>query len=137
MENLNLKKQKTLVNFYAKLEERDHLKYSPDRDLARGRVLSVIDGVATIEGLFETKSGEMLEFINKQNEKLLVGMALNLNTNTIDAVLFGDERKVRPGDFVIGRGTVVSVPVGTGLLGRVVDALGVPIDGKGDLTNVV
>jgi F-type H+-transporting ATPase subunit alpha len=130
-----LKKQKALVTFFAKLESRDKARLKREKDSSRGRVLAVIDGVATIEGLVNTKSGEMLEFSNRQGEKLLVGMALNLNLNTIDAVLFGDERKVRPGDFVTGRGTVVSIPVGQGLLGRIVDSLGWPIDGKGDLKN--
>jgi F-type H+-transporting ATPase subunit alpha len=100
---------------------------------SRGTVISVIDGVALISGLKRVKSGETLEFIGPNNEVSVKGMALNLNLNSVGAVLFGDERKVRPGDLVIGRGNIISVPVGKDLLGRVVDALGDAIDGGATL----
>lgn len=103
---------------------------------SKGYVMSVIDGVALISGLRKVKAGETLEFLNKEDELLLTGMALNLNESSVGAVLFGDERKVKPGDIVVGKGIVLSVPVGTSLLGRVVDALGNPIDGKDKLKNV-
>jgi len=103
---------------------------------SRGTVISVIDGVALISGLKRVKSGETLEFIGANSEVSVRGMALNLNLNSVGAVLFGDERKVRPGDLVIGRGNIISVPAGKALLGRVVDALGDPIDGGNALENV-
>lgn len=103
---------------------------------SRGTVISVIDGVALISGLKRVKSGETLEFIGANNEVSVRGMALNLNLNSVGAVLFGDERKVRPGDLVIGRGNIISIPVGKELLGRVVDALGDTIDGGSTLENL-
>jgi F-type H+-transporting ATPase subunit alpha len=95
-----------------------------------GIVLSVGDGVAIISGLNEIKSGEMLEF--KGGFK---GLALNLNKFTIGAVILGDERLIKPGDVVQRTNLLMNVPVGEGLLGRVVDALGNPVDGQGVLTN--
>jgi F-type H+-transporting ATPase subunit alpha len=100
---------------------------------SRGTVISVIDGVALISGLKRVKSGETLEFMSSNNEVSVRGMALNLNLNSVGAVLFGDERKVRPGDLVVGRGNIISVPAGKQLLGRVVDALGALIDGGSDV----
>jgi F-type H+-transporting ATPase subunit alpha len=100
--------------------------------ISKGYVISVIDGVAVISGLYHVKAGEMLDFCSVGNkEVLLTGMALNLNRNTVGAVLFGDERKIKPGVLVVGKGIVLSIPVGLNLLGRVVDALGNPIDGLG------
>jgi F-type H+/Na+-transporting ATPase subunit alpha len=100
--------------------------------ISKGYVISVIDGVAVISGLYHVKAGEMLEFCSANSKEiLLTGMALNLNRNTVGAVLFGDERKIKPGVLVIGKGVVLSIPVGLNLLGRVVDALGNPIDGLG------
>jgi len=95
-----------------------------------GIVLSVGDGVAIISGLNEIKSGEMLEF--KGGFK---GLALNLNKFTIGAVILGDERLIKPGDVVQRTNLLMNVPVGEGLLGRVVDALGNPVDGQGALIN--
>lgn len=103
---------------------------------SRGTVISVIDGVALISGLKRVKSGETLEFMSNSGEVSVRGMALNLNSNSVGAVLFGDERKVRPGDLVVGRGNIISVPVGKELLGRVVDALGDTIDGSSSLENL-
>lgn len=96
-----------------------------------GIVKSIIDGVVTIEGLTSVRAGEMLQFKND-----IQGMALNLNLETVSAVLFGDETKIKPGEIVEGTGNIISVPVGKSLLGRVVNALGQAIDGKGDFHNI-
>ncbi len=93
-----------------------------------GEVISVSDGVATIYGLDNVKAGEMVEF-----DSGVTGMALNLNQDSVGVVLFGDDRKVREGETVKRTDSIVNVPVGKELLGRVVDALGNPIDGKGAL----
>jgi len=110
------------------------------RDIeAHGTVLSIIDGVALINGLQWVKSGEMLEFKSKnygsyKGRPTITGLALNLNTKTVAAVLFGDERNVLPGDLVKSKGTIISISVGSSLLTRVVDGLGHPIDGGQQLT---
>ncbi len=106
------------------------LQYLKD-DSHIGVIKSIIDGVVVIEGLSKIKAGEMLQFSNN-----IQGMALNLSTETVSAVLFGDETKIKPGEYVEGTGNIISVPVGLGLLGRVVNALGQAIDNKGDLINV-
>jgi proton translocating ATP synthase F1 alpha subunit len=93
-----------------------------------GVVKSVIDGVVVIEGLTSVKAGEMLQFTND-----IRGMALNLNQNSVSAVLFGDETKIKPGESVEGTGDIISIPVGSAVLGRVLNALGDPIDGLGGL----
>jgi len=92
-----------------------------------GVVTSISDGIATVIGLKEVCAGEMIEFTRSG----LVGMVLNLNENTVGAVVFGSERDVVEGDLVKRTEALVSVPTGKALLGRVVDALGKPIDGKG------
>ena len=96
-----------------------------------GQVLSVGDGVARVYGLDNVRAGEMVEF-----QSGVKGMALNLETDNVGVVIFGDDRSIREGDMVKRTETIVEVPVGPGLLGRVVDALGNPIDGKGPLKNV-
>merc|ERR1711975_26509 len=93
-----------------------------------GRVLSVGDGIARIYGLKGVKAGEMVEFSSG-----LKGMALNLETDNVGVVVFGDDRAIVEGDSVKCTGTIVDVPIGDELLGRVVDALGAPIDGKGPI----
>jgi F-type H+-transporting ATPase subunit alpha len=97
-----------------------------------GQVLSVGDGIARVFGLQNCMSGEMVEFPGAG----IRGMALNLETDNVGVVIFGDDRQIREGDTVNRTGSIVDVPVGDGLLGRVVDGLGTPIDGKGPLTNV-
>jgi F-type H+-transporting ATPase subunit alpha len=97
-----------------------------------GQVLSVGDGIARVFGLQNCMAGEMVEFPGAG----LRGMALNLETDNVGVVIFGDDRQIREGDTVARTGSIVDVPVGDGLLGRVVDGLGTPIDGKGPLTNV-
>ena len=93
-----------------------------------GQVLSVGDGIARVYGLDEVQAGEMLEFPNG-----VQGMALNLETDNVGIVIFGDDREIKEGDTVKRTGSIVDVPVGKGLLGRVVDPLGNPIDGKGPI----
>src|SRR6202451_4646051 len=96
-----------------------------------GQVLSVGDGVARVYGLDNVRAGEMVEFNGG-----IKGMALNLEADNVGVVIFGDDRSIKEGDTVKRTGAIVEVPVGRGLLGRVVDGLGNPIDGKGPLTNV-
>ncbi len=96
-----------------------------------GQVLSVGDGIARVYGLDQVQAGEMVEFPNG-----VKGMALNLETDNVGIVIFGEDRAIKEGDIVKRTGAIVEVPVGRGLLGRVVDALGNPIDGKGPLTDV-
>jgi F-type H+-transporting ATPase subunit alpha len=93
-----------------------------------GQVLSVGDGIARVYGLDNVQAGEMVEFDNG-----IRGMALNLETDNVGIVIFGADRDIKEGDTVKRTGTIVDVPVGKGLLGRVVDALGNPIDGKGPI----
>ncbi len=93
-----------------------------------GRVLSVGDGIARVYGLDNVQAGEMVEFPGG-----IQGMALNLETDNVGVVIFGSDRAIVEGDTVKRTGTIVDVPVGKGLLGRVVDALGNPIDGKGEI----
>ncbi|MGE0746306.1 MAG: F0F1 ATP synthase subunit alpha [Rhodospirillales bacterium] len=93
-----------------------------------GQVLSVGDGIARIYGLDRVQAGEMVEF-----DGGIRGMALNLETDNVGVVIFGDDRTIKEGDTVRRTGAIVDVPVGKGLLGRVVDALGNPIDGKGPI----
>src|SRR3954451_21518119 len=90
-----------------------------------GQVLSVGDGIARVFGLQNVMAGEMVEFPSAG----IRGMALNLETDNVGIVIFGDVRQIREGDSVALTGTIVEVPVGPGLLGRVVDGLGNPIDG--------
>ncbi|WP_086465911.1 F0F1 ATP synthase subunit alpha [Oceanibaculum nanhaiense] len=96
-----------------------------------GTVLSVSDGIARVYGLDKVEAGEMVEF-----PKGIRGMALNLETDNVGVVIFGDDRDIKEGDTVKRTGTIVDAPVGKGLLGRVVDGLGNPIDGKGPLKDV-
>jgi F-type H+-transporting ATPase subunit alpha len=96
-----------------------------------GEVLSVGDGIARIHGLDNVQAGEMVEFPGG-----IKGMALNLETDNVGAVIFGNDSTIKEGDTVKRTGAIVEVPVGKGLLGRVVDPLGNPIDGKGELKNV-
>ena len=93
-----------------------------------GQVLSVGDGIARVYGLDSVKAGEMVEFPGG-----IKGMALNLERDNVGVVIFGEDRTIKEGDTVKRTGTIVDVPVGKGLLGRVVDGLGNPIDGKGPL----
>ena len=93
-----------------------------------GQVLSVGDGIARVYGLDRVQAGEMVEFPGGVR-----GMALNLESDNVGVVIFGDDSTIKEGDTVKRSGDIVDVPVGRGLLGRVVDALGNPIDGKGPI----
>ena len=96
-----------------------------------GQVLSVGDGIARVYGLDQVQAGEMVEFPGG-----IRGMALNLETDNVGIVIFGNDREIKEGDVVKRTGSIVEVPTGKGLLGRVVDGLGKPIDGKGELSDV-
>jgi F-type H+-transporting ATPase subunit alpha len=98
-----------------------------------GTVLEVKDGIARIYGLTQAMAGEMLEFTSSDTGETIAGQALNLEEDNIGAVIFGDYLKLREGDEVRRTGRVLEVPVGPALLGRVVDALGRPVDGLGPL----
>ncbi|MHA6642911.1 F0F1 ATP synthase subunit alpha [Mesorhizobium sp. A623] len=93
-----------------------------------GQVLSVGDGIARVYGLDNVQAGEMVEFPGG-----IRGMALNLEADNVGVVIFGADRDIKEGDVVKRTGAIVDAPVGMGLLGRVVDALGNPIDGKGPI----
>src|ERR1700758_2045745 len=96
-----------------------------------GQVLSVGDGIARVYGLDNVQAGEMVEFPGG-----IKGMALNLETDNVGVVIFGSDATIKEGDTVKRTGAIVDVPVGKGLLGRVVDPLGNAIDGKGDIADV-
>ena len=113
-----LKKQIAEVNLDAKMEE-------------VGQVVKVGDGIATVYGLENVQAGELVEFANGTT-----GMTLNLEQDTVGLVIFGQDRDIKEGDTVKRTGRIMDVPVGKGLLGRVVDGLGNPIDGKGPLKDV-
>ena len=103
--------------------------FGTDAEVAEvGQVLSVGDGIARVYGLDNVQAGEMVEFPGGVS-----GMALNLETDNVGVVIFGDDRAIKEGDTVKRTGNIVDAPVGRGLLGRVVDALGNPIDGKGEI----
>ncbi|KAI8149336.1 ATP synthase subunit alpha [Fennellomyces sp. T-0311] len=105
---------------------------SAEADLQEtGRVLSIGDGIARVYGLKNCQAEEMVEFSSG-----LKGMALNLEADNVGIVVFGNDRLIKEGDTVKRTGAIVDVPVGPGVLGRVVDALGNPIDGKGPLETV-
>lgn len=109
--------EQRITNYYTKLEV-DEI----------GRVVSVGDGIARVYGLNKIQAGEMVEFSNG-----VKGMALNLENENVGIVVFGSDTAIKEGDIVKRTGSIVDVPVGKSILGRVVDALGVPIDGKGPI----
>merc|ERR1711911_76132 len=110
------------------LEERI-LKTSTTVGLEKaGKVLSVGDGIARVYGLKNVQAEEMVEFSSR-----LKGMALNLESDNVGVVVFGNDKLIKEGDIVKRTGAIVDVPVGNEILGRVVDALGNPIDGKGPI----
>ena len=113
------------------LEEKISKTYSQLSVDEIGRVLSIGDGIARVYGLNNIQAGEMVEFASG-----VKGMALNLENENVGVVLFGSDTSVNEGDIVKRTGTIVDVPIGPGTLGRVLDALGQPIDGKGPLKDV-
>ena len=112
--------EQKITNYYTKLQV-DEI----------GRVVSVGDGIARVYGLNKIQAGEMVEFASG-----VKGMALNLENENVGIVIFGSDTAIKEGDIVKRTGSIVDVPVGKALLGRVVDALGVPIDGKGVLSAI-
>lgn len=110
--------EQRITNYYTKLQV-DEI----------GRVVSVGDGIARVYGLNKIQAGEMVEFANG-----VLGMALNLENENVGIVVFGSDTAIKEGDIVKRTGSIVDVPVGRQMLGRVVDALGVPIDGKDQLS---
>merc|ERR1719174_1703559 len=97
-----------------------------------GKVLAIGDGIARVHGLQRVQAGEMVEF-----DSGLRGMALNLENDNVGVVVFGNDRAIKEGDTVKRTGAIIDIPVGEGLLGRVVDGLGDPVDGKGPITGNV
>jgi len=93
-----------------------------------GTVISIGDGIARVFGLMKVQAGEMVEFSSG-----VKGMALNLETDNVGIVVLGNDREIQEGDIVKRTGSIVDVPIGPGMLGRVVDALGNPIDGEGPI----
>ena len=103
--------------------------FGQDAEVAEvGRVLSVGDGIARVHGLDNIQAGEMVEFPGG-----IRGMALNLEIDNVGVVIFGTDRDIKEGDVVKRTNSIVDVPIGDALLGRVVDGLGNPIDGKGPI----
>ena len=100
------------------------------KSLKLEKFLSVGDGIARVYGLDNVQAGEMVEFEDGSK-----GMALNLENDNVGVVIFGDDRKIKEGDTVKRTNAIVDVPVGKELLGRVVDGLGNPIDGKGAISS--
>src|SRR5947209_16511590 len=104
--------------------------YAVDVDVAEvGSIVSIGDGIARVHGVDRAMAGEMLEFPHG-----VFGIALNLEEESVGAVLLGEFQEIKEGDLVKRTGRIISVPVGDEMLGRVVNALGQPIDGNGPIT---
>src|SRR3989344_3805725 len=97
-----------------------------------GKVLELFDGIAKVSGLSDLKSSEMVTFANAKGEQV-VGVALNLEEDAVGVIILGDFSKIKEGDEVKTTGRILEIPVSDSILGRVVNAIGVPIDGKGAL----
>jgi len=123
-----------LMSRRTKLKKKSAKRLQKSKYIEVGIVKSIGDGIAQVYGLKNIKAGEMVHFTYAGGIK---GMALNLETNQVGIVVFGDDRFIKQNDQVIRTGAISQVPVGLGLLGRVVNALGEPLDGKGKLTDVV
>ena len=107
--------------------------FGDDTEVAEvGKVLSVGDGIARVYGLDKVQAGEMVEFPGGT-----MGMALNLEIDNVGVVIFGSDRDIKEGDLVKRTSSIVDVPVGMELLGRVVDGLGNPVDGKGPIKSKI
>ena len=125
------KVSKSVLNKFVKKDILSEVK-----NTETGLVVTIIDGVARILGLKNVRLGEMLEFHNRIQNKFIKGMALNLNKNSVDAVLFDNEKNIVPGTTVRGLNQIIGVGRGMNLLGRTVNALGEPIDGGTSLDQV-
>jgi F-type H+-transporting ATPase subunit alpha len=111
------------------LEDRIKSFYADTNIDEIGRVLAIGDGIARVYGLNEVQAGEMVEF----SPSGIKGMALNLETDSVGIVVFGNDRQIKEGQIVKRSGAIMDVPIGMGCLGRVIDGIGMPIDGKGPL----
>lgn len=132
LENINaMAKKISAGELSALLEEKISETHSIFSYEEVGKVLSIGDGIARVYGLNRIQAGEMVEF-----ESGVKGMALNLENDNVGVVVFGNDSSINEGDVVKRTKTIVDVPVGKGTLGRVMDALGNPIDGKGPLSDV-
>src|SRR5262245_25058447 len=100
-----------------------------------GSVVSVGDGVARIDGLRDVMASELLEFKQTSSGETVMGIALNLEEDNVAAIILGDYLEIEEGDLVRSTGKIISVPVGQELIGRVVDPLGRPVDGKGPIAS--
>merc|ERR1711935_1094710 len=126
-------KSKAALSEISSILEERILGAAPKADIEEtGRVLSIGDGIARVYGLKNIQAEEMVEFSSG-----LKGMALNLEPDNVGIVVFGNDKLIKEGDVVKRTGAIVDVPVGEEMLGRVVDALGMPIDGKGPLGNKI
>src|SRR5690606_5769219 len=101
-----------------------------------GTVLEVKDGIALIYGLRRAIAGEMLEFTARETGDVIIGLVLNLEQDSVGAAIMGDYLKLKEGDEVRCTGRLLEVPTGPKMLGRVVDALGMPVDGQGPIESV-
>jgi F-type H+-transporting ATPase subunit alpha len=101
----------------------------------QGTVVSVTDGICRVHGLSDAMQGEMLEFPATKDGQPTYGLALNLERDSVGAVILGEYEHISEGDVVKTTGRILEVPVGPELIGRVVNALGQPIDGKGPITS--
>src|SRR6476660_2386786 len=106
---------------------------TPPQAVNVGTVATIGDGVARIEGLQEAMASEILEFPGKDGKPPVYGIALNLERDAVSAIILGDYLDIEEGDIVRSTGRIIEVPVGDELLGRVVDPLGRPLDGKGPI----
>lgn len=135
---LNIKEAESFINFKILEKQGQNTSFKQQFDFSIfdqiGIVLSISDGIARVYGLKKVKAGELVIFKNEENSK---GLALNLEYDSVGIVLLGSDIFIKPGQEVSCSHKILSVPVGEGLLGRVVDALANPIDGKGPLKNVV
>src|SRR5206468_7972340 len=98
-----------------------------------GRVLEVGDGIARVYGLAKVMAGEMVEFTATEHRAAVYGLAFNLEENSVGVIILGDFLEIAEGDEVTCTGRLLRVPVGDALLGRVIDPLGQPLDGKGPI----
>ncbi|HVL30376.1 MAG TPA: F0F1 ATP synthase subunit alpha, partial [Sphingomicrobium sp.] len=112
-------------------EEIEH--YKPELEISEvGRVVEVGDGIARIYGLSKSMAGELLEFEGEGGQPIM-GQVFNLEEDSVGAVIFGDYLQIKEGAMVRSTGQLLSVPVGEGMLGRVVNPLGEPLDGRGPI----
>ena len=111
--------------------------FQPNAQIAEtGRVLAIGDGIARIYGLDKVQAGEWIDIISTKTKEVVRAIATNLEVDNVGAVIVGNDRLVEEGDLVKRTNKIIDVNVGMGLLGRVVDGLGNPIDGKGALHDV-